>query len=85
MTEIESSTCPQGCGNTMAEEYIDKVFSRGSGEYFLVRNILVYRCEECGEIIFPAESVFRIEELREKQPAPEEKLTIPAYVLEKAS
>ena len=85
MTEIETSTCPQGCGETMAEEYIDKVFSRGSGEYFLVRNILVYRCEECGEIIFPAESMFRIEELREKQPPSGKKLTIPVYVLRKAS
>lgn len=85
MKETQSGECPQGCGDTMVKERIDKVFSQESGEYFLVRNILVHRCQECGEIIFPAESAVRLENLREEQPTPEEKLTIPAYNMEKAS
>lgn len=80
----DTHECPNGCGKTMEEDTVDRPTPLPDGDYFLVRNLPVYRCTECGEITIPAESIEKVEKIVEEQD-PDEIQELPIYNLKKAS
>lgn len=75
----EKRECPNGCGLTMEQDTMDKPTQRPDGTFFLVRDLPVFQCTECGEISIPVSSVKEVENLIESNQDPDEVSELPVY------
>ncbi len=73
--------CPNGCGETMQPDTIDKPTPRPDGTFVLVRDLEVYRCNKCGEIFIPASSLRKVKQILENSESPDEIDELPVYHL----
>lgn len=69
--------CPYGCGDTLYEDRVDRVYPRPGGSLVVVRDLPVLRCSECDELIIPSKSVKQVDELLKQEP--DETVELPAY------
>ena len=71
--------CPNCSGNEFKKVRRDQAFPRSDGSFFIVRNLLVLECQECGESLIPAESSREIDRILSGSKRIEEYIEIPTY------
>ncbi len=57
----------------------DQAFPRPDGGFFIVRDLPVLKCKECGELLIPAESSRAIDRIVSGTKSIEEYVEIPTY------
>ena len=71
------------CSECGAEDFErikrDQAFPRPDGSFFIVRDLPVLKCKECGEILIPAESSREIDRILSGTKNIEEYIEIPTY------